>query len=319
MTWVSKLHRWHWVVIALLVGFGGGALRQNAYDFEDELDTYGTLIPSQRRFEEAIVTEVQGQRMFKNLVVYPYHLRDGHGDRLVHIVTGWYWNGRPEVINGQPQARYTRGCYLAASPYRPLDPTDGAWTGQTVAVGPSFTVLDYLKSLHASAGVQYRYAWWWWAVRPLSLWALGSVLLIGVLWPTFINLWTFGTFSRPRGEQSSQGLPWRSLLALRRVEPRPTAAVPAPAGHISLEASLDAIEQELAAGAASPVDSPEVPAASAAKPAVLNTAPLEPAPAAAKADDKDFGTESDDYYPTELHAGHHEEERPGSPGGKSLR
>ena len=275
---VSALKRWHWILIALAVGLLGGWVRQSTTDFEDHLDTFGKLM-SQRQFEEALVGKVEGIRQFKDVTVYPYEVRSQNGSRrLVHIVAGRYWNGEVKVVMGQGRAHFDPYCYLAAVPYRPLDG------------GKQGTVLDYLDQLHKTAGVQYRYAWWGWAATPFTQWVFFSLVLIGGVWPTIINLLTFGSFSRPREEKGV------SLLHVKAPPPKPAPA-PITAGHL---AELDhELEDHLAGHVADDEPSPGAPARQ------LSAGPLEPATVPSAQDDREFGADKDDFYPTERHRPHH--------------
>lgn len=274
---VSALRRWHWILIALVVGLIGGSVRQATVDFEDRLDAYGKLMTSQRRFEEALVGQVQGVRQLKDITVYPYRIRSANGSRrLVHIVAARYWNGEAVMDHGQLTARFLPCCYLATVPYKPLD---GGTPG---------TILDYLEQLHKSSGVQYRYAWWWWMLTPMALWVSGSLLVIGGIWPTVVNLLAFGTLRRPREERG---------VSLRNVKapPAPQRAVAAPAASYVDELDRE-LQETLAVGSGSAGETEQAPA-----PKVLASGPLEPLAAPAAADDREFGADKDDFYPTERH------------------
>jgi hypothetical protein len=279
---VSALRRWHWILIALVVGFGGGSIRQATLDFEDQLDHYGKLIVSQRQFEDALVGQVEGIRQFKDITVYPYVIHSSNGSkRLVHVVTGRYWNGEPVMDQGQLKARFVPSCYLATVPYRPLN---GGSTG---------TVLDFLDQMRKTANVQYHYAWWWWALTPMSLWVIGSLLLIGGVWPTVINLIAFGSLSRPKEEKG---------VSLLHVKAPPRAQSMAPLVDASHLADLEKeLEEKLAGGAAAPDKSePGAPG-----PKTLAAEPLEPVALPTAQDDREFGADKDDFYPTERHRPHH--------------
>jgi hypothetical protein len=278
---VSALRRWHWILIALVVGLGGGSIRQATLDFEDQLDGYGKLIVSQRQFEEALVGQVEGIRQFKDITVYPYVIHSTNGTkRLVHIVTGHYWNGEPVMDHGQLKARFVPSCYLATMPYRPLNG------------GSAGTVLDYLDQMRKTANVQYRYAWWWWAVTPASLWVIGSLLLIGGVWPTVINLIAFGSLGRPKEEK---GVSLLHVKAPPRAQP---VAASVDASHL---ANLEMELEERLAGGANATDDPQ-PAAPVPK--TLAGGPLEPVALPTAQDDREFGADKDDFYPTERHRPH---------------
>jgi hypothetical protein len=159
---------------------------QSTADFEDQLDAYGTLVADQRRFEQWLTEKAGDIRQFRDARVYPYWLpsRKG-GKRLVHVVSGYYWNGQATLVNGRAEAHFNPVCYLASVPYTSATALDASGAGREF---PS--VLAYLDFLRSTAGVQYPYVWWGWATKPLFAWTVGCVLVIGVVWPAFINLLT---------------------------------------------------------------------------------------------------------------------------------
>jgi hypothetical protein len=53
---------------------------------------YGMLLPDQQQFENGLVQDYNGSRLFNNPVVYPHWTTDPKGQReLVYIVSGQYW------------------------------------------------------------------------------------------------------------------------------------------------------------------------------------------------------------------------------------
>lgn len=281
---LSSLKRWHWLLIAIVVGLAGGGVRQGTAD-EDRIDQYEHLITDPQRFEDAVTTQAYGHHLFEDITVYPYHLHNRRGDAsVVHLVTGRYWDGEPTVQNGQTVAHFVSACFIASAPYQPR-------TSLVAERGnkPFPTVLDYLAVLHERSGVNYRYAWWWWAVTPIALWLIASIILIGGVWPTIINLITYGTFTRPAEEAG---------VSLKDVKSSPARPKPVTAEAIDpalLENFEDELESDLTAApvVAAPTSSP-------APPRPLSTAPLEPVAISDNAHSKEFGAKRDDFYPTEL-------------------
>jgi hypothetical protein len=275
---ISALKRRHWIAIALVVGLIHGSIRQSSEsNSQGRLDDFDVLLTDARQFEQALLSEVQGRRLFQDLTIYPYQLGPG---RAVHLVTGRYWDGRPEMKDGQLQARWAPACFIAPIPYRAPPPEGRSMEGKEF---PS--VLDYLATLNATAGVRFRYAWWWWMIHPLSVSVAASLLFIGALWPTLINLLTYGTLTRPR-EAKGASL-WRMKNAGDSRLPSRGAGV-----ALGLEESSDM-------PALNPVAAPPQSAHPAAVP-VLTGAPLEAAPLT-PSEEKEFGARREDFYPTELH------------------
>jgi hypothetical protein len=289
---VAALNRWHWVVIALAVGLTCGGVWQSARnDLDDGLDRYGALLTSQRRFETALVSRAEGLPMFKDIRVYPYRTRAAGGRReVVYVVAGQYWDGRPVAHDGKYIARYVPTCYLAATPYTPVgEPPapDASGANAPATPGRQFaTVLDYLADLRTTRGVAYRYAWWWWAAEPLFLWTVGSLVLIGGLWPTLVNLLAYGSFLRPADAETFS---LRNIRLRRKPLAIPTfASGPMP---------------DSAHAPTQPAAPPQQEPAFAFTPAA---APLDAPAEAATLPPKHFDAGDDDFYPTELtdHHGH---------------
>jgi len=294
---LAALKRWHWIVIGLVLGFVIGKAQQGFQGelYGDLVEGFGYQLTDQGRFENALTQEYQGYRLFKDITVYPRWVSDNHGGRkLVHVVVGRYWSGHEEIIEGKAQAVWRPTCFIAAVPYKPqMDflafrkANSPDYAGQFRAAGPNPTVLDYLNVMQSAAGVSYSYAWW--DAHPLLTWTLAGLVIIGLIWPTLINLMTFGTWRRP---------PEARALSLWGV--RGTSERAKPASMVNT-APTDDPDQELEAAlqGAAPSD-----AESGVAPAVktLSSAPLEPAATVPTGPSKEFGAEKEDFYPTERHA-----------------
>lgn len=273
---LSSLTRPNWIAIALLVGLAHGSVREWSRAAVDPLDDYEVLITDQRQFEHALVTQSHGQPLFRDVVVYPHWVRDGRGGRrLLHLVTGGYWDGRPRNVNGALQARWEPACFVAATPYLVQDAA-----GQVRELP---TVLDYLAQLRAKQGVRYRYAWWWWLKRPMAVSTVASLVLVGGVWPTVLNILLFGSMYRPPTERPASLWRARRSRAARKHEPS-TAIVSAEATPPATIGPAKEKEAE-----------PFVPAP------ILGPADDAPVPAG-EAPHKEFAARKEDFYPTELHA-----------------
>jgi len=283
---VSSLKRWHWILVALVIGFACGGVRQGTAD-EDRIDQYERLFTDPQKFEDAITTEASGLRLFRNITVYPYHVPGAPAGRNVaYLATGQYWDGVPQIQkNGQSVAHYVSACFIASAPFQPRTALLGANRNATFD-----SVIDYLAVMHDKAGVQFHYAWWWWATTPLALWVMGSLIVVGGIWPTLFNLIVFGRLTRPAEEKG---------VSLKDVKGT-TAPTRAPGPEIDEEA-LAALDHELEESLAH-LDSSDAPATAttaSAAPRALNGDPLDPV-AVAAAESREFGAKRDDFYPTEL-------------------
>src|SRR5438270_6202806 len=188
---IGKLKRSHWLLVSVVVGLAVPLVRAA---FEGELyglhlDGYGYRLANQGRFEQGLVEEYQGRRAFKDVTVYPRWESSpgGSGRHLVYLVAGKYFGGQPESRDGQLVARWTPTYFVAPVPYTPQHYPLGVAQGaiDRFAALPQPTVMDYLNLVQGAGGPGYTYAWW--AVWPRLTWLVGSVLLIGLVWPTLVN------------------------------------------------------------------------------------------------------------------------------------
>jgi hypothetical protein len=260
---VAALPRWTWILVGLAVGLLHGSLREWA-STSDPTDDYDVLLADQRQFEAALVGQRLGHRLFKDVTVYPHWVRSrATGEkRLVHLVTGAYWDGNTQLKGDAVVARWEPACFVAPVPY-----------------GSHATVLDYLAELKAREGVQYRYAWWWWTGRPTFTSTVVAVTVIGVIWPTAVNLLAFGRLTRP---------PRQRQPSLWRVRREKSAPAPPPTSSTPPSAEREPIATDVAVS----------PSPAAAAP-VLMTEAVGPAPS--QQVEHHYGARPDDFYPTELH------------------
>jgi hypothetical protein len=243
---------------------------------------YGLILPDQQQFENALIQDYKGTRLFSDPVVYPHRTTDTSGkSSLVYIVSGRYWDGHPQEKNGKVVAEWLPRCFIARTPYKPRIGLSDS-TGRVVDEFP--TVIGFMAALHDRYGVSYRYAWW--AAHPLWTSLIACVILIGGVWPTVINLLTWGKLTRPA---EARGL---SLWNVRT----PKAPTPTPRPAIQFAGGDDLDEQLLSTA---PING-EAQDASSDPVRPLATGPLEQAPQSPE-DQREFGADDDDYYPTERH------------------
>jgi len=287
----AALLRWHWVVIGVIVGLAIGMVRSAANDGEIhgvDVNGYGLILPDQQLFENALIQDYNGTRLFSDPVVYPHWTTDASGkSSIVYIVSGRYWDGHPQEKNGKMVAEWLPRCFVSQTPYKPkIGLTDAS--GKIVSEFP--TVNEFLTALHGRYGVSYRYAWW--AAHPVWTSLIFCVILIGGIWPTVINLLTWGKFTRP---------PEAKALSLWKVR-KPDSATPAPKPVINY-AGGDDLDEQLMSSAAGEGEAQETSGA-AVRP--LAAGPLESV-AQTPQEEREFGAKEDDYYPTERR--HHSKPR----------
>jgi hypothetical protein len=238
------------------------------------------------------VTQLAGRPLFKDVSVH----RQSLGGRDVHIVAGLYCTGRPDPKDSQYHWR--RAVFVATIPYKPVYGVRwlaGANASASEAVAryeraESPTVVDLLRAVSEARGLSYTNAWW--DTYPAAFRVGAAVLVIGLLWPTCVNLIVFGKLTQPPKEKPS--------IDLSQV--RSTSAAPAsPAGLTDQDREqLADVEASLLAGLGEPAapDTAEAAATDApVKPLVVSTEPV--VAVAQEHDDKHFEAKADDYYPTE--------------------
>lgn len=280
---LAAVPRWQWIAVAFIVGAIIGLVTDAADSqlYGINVQGYGMLLPDQQQFEDGLVQEYNGIRLFSNPVVYPHRTTGPRGEhKLVYIVSGQYWDGRQQTRDGKAVAEWVPRCVITQTPYRPrIGITDGGATA--VAEFPS--VREFLGALHRNYGVNYRYAWW--ALHPVLMWIVGCVLVIGGAWPTLINLLAYGSLTRPREVKPV------SLWNVRRPK---TAAKP----EISYAPPPGDLDDEIAPPPSEPVEAAQT---SSAEIRSLDSAPLELVPDGPK-EQRAYGADQGDFYPTERHA-----------------
>jgi len=287
---VASIHRWQWMVLGLLAGAIYGYAREASADFAQELASYSARRIGQREFEQSLARKIQGRPCLTDLVVTPHRLPGTRQQTItLHVVSGLYCDGRTQMEDGRRAIRWEPAYFVASVPYRPVAAPAG-----TTGSAEFENVAAYLGSLSLPEPVSFQYARWWWVARPQVVWTTAGFMLIGVVWPTIVNLLAFGTFYRPR---EARGI----LLWNAKAAPSPSQKKPEVAPD---DTALAALEQTLEASLSDVTPAPP-PAASKPQIRALGTAETVTA-AAILADEKkkDFGAEKEDFYPTELRARH---------------
>jgi hypothetical protein len=275
---IQNIKRWQWILVSLVVGYALGYIQH--LPTENWQKVFGDTIP-QRQFEEGLTREQSGLRWFRNIVVYRDRVEAGGKNVPVYIVAGDYFNGKFETQNGQQVAVWRPRCYIAEGPYQPI-------SGSADPQGMK-TVIEYLKGVQ---GVSYTYAWWRDPRWGIAFWTVGSLLLIGGIWPTVINLLVFGSLFRPAEEKGIDLSKVSAQLQQQggQVSGADLAAVEKMGGELEAELAAEA-------GPAAPPQTADGPAPVKA----LTATQLEVEAAEQDREGKAFGQDRDDFYPTERH------------------
>jgi hypothetical protein len=235
---VQDLKRWHWAVIAVVVGLALSYV-WSSVEWDENLPTVG-----QADFERGLVMKFPAERSLQNVVVMPPQ------------------EGKYKVVAEQARSTKTAGvmelrpvAYMADTPYKA-----GQWSGGNDQY-PS--VRDYLKKLKENnPEVSFKYAWYreTWAVY--TLWMGASILLIAGVWPSVVSLMVGAGLGITPGEKGPEyDLDrFKSEEAKKAVPTGPTAA-----DMQHLHELEDELEKKLAAqraGLPIPEDQPaQAPAA----------------------------------------------------------
>lgn len=283
--WVANIRQWQWMLLALLIGAGIGLVRQ--WEMADLEGHFGEPINTQARFENALTRIVAGRPCFDDVRVYAASVPDRKGGtKRAYVVAGDYFNGKFEQSAGKLTAVWHPAFFIADVPYRPatnLDSLGRPALASQFRAKTNPTVLDFLEVLSAAKQIHYTHELW----PDLGIvgWMACSFVLIGVIWPTTINLLVFGSIRRP---------PEPKGIDLSKVKP-PAAPKPAPV----VEPDLSVLAQLEAALEGQPKSEPQTAPVSAPAPvAVLSGGPAEPRPAATPQEHAEFAAAKEDYYPT---------------------
>jgi hypothetical protein len=322
------LKRWHWMLIGLVAGALWSASRL-FYGFD--LPNDDGPVTLQRNFAwllvateraPAIVLDEGSNIYLSDLQLHPpvTDAEPGAGRATkasgtpVQWVTGTLHRHRFR----QPMSEWSTSPfrYKAALPYVPspvYDPITQDWIMagrakptvgyQKPQQATYATVQDYLKEVHRKYGpsvIPYRYCWWETRAAILTIYPLGGLVIIGIIWPTLLALLTATglatkkhadgyDLSRFKGTSKPTGHAPARSTALTAEEEQRIATITAEYEK-NLQPAGDRPPMTTASTAAEPV----VRALSGAE-SSEQASPRKAAPA------KNYGADAGDYYPTEIH------------------
>ncbi len=234
--------------------------------------------------------------------------------RLIYVVMGTKLvieAPPPPGSSRSPQdrvRRYLPHIYRPPTPYIPImkvsgdPPSSGSKLERLAerlglkAPDPPDSIIAFLRRVEQSHGVRFSYQWWQQPRFRLAAWTVGSFVVIGLIWPTLVNIMAFGSFFRPP-EPKKPRLPKRKPPPQRVAQEQIERA----AAMDDVKAMGERLAAELEArGAGGPVA--EQPAAAPPAPKPLTATKLEvDQKANLPQEQKVFGADEDDYYPTEVH------------------
>jgi hypothetical protein len=146
----------------------------------------------------------------------------------------------------------------------------------------------------------YKFAWIETPKGAYSAYSLGGFVVIGLIWPTIVQLLVGAGFGRGPSEDDEYNLARYKGSSTTSGKAKVAVSVAQADQLAQLEAELEA---RLKSGAlAEPGDTPARAAPAAAPIPVLSAGPLEaPKESQKQAQRKGYGADQGDYYPTEVH------------------
>jgi hypothetical protein len=167
-------------------------------------------------------------------------------------------------------------------------------------VNTALSKIDKAKHPYA-APVPYKFAWIETPKGAYPVYSLGGLVVIGLIWPTIVQLLVGAGFGRGPSEDDEYNLARYKGSSTSAGKAKVAVSVAEADQLAQLEAELEA---KLKSGAlAEPGDAPVRTAPTAVPIPVLSAGPLE-APkeeAQKQAQRKGYGADQGDYYPTEVH------------------
>jgi len=285
---IDEIKRWQWIVIGLIVGLCLG------FAWTSGEPNYDGRLSGQLEFERDLLRKhpKTSEPLVRNIVIHPTEL--DFQNKTVQVVTfqRLYEGAKTHKTYYQPQH------FVAQVPYVQM------MSNQSY---PS--VGDSLKAVaqQTKAPVSFRYSWESERPTAISLWTVGTVAVVGGVWPTLINLMVGAGFAPKREKKKKEDYFDRFSHG-----PEPAKAAAAAAVSDAERQRLDDMNRRLeeqlkAAGVISDpsLASEEDPEGKILAPSIrkLEGGALETAPAARRGDEDDEIEVKGEYYPVLIH--HH--------------
>ena len=278
---VRNIKRWQWILASIVIGLAFGYVQQ--LPIEDWQSAFGDTL-TQQQFEEGLLRKQNGQHWFRNIVLYPQRIEIAGKMVRLTIVAGDYFNGTLESEKGQRVAIWRPRCFIAEEPFHPIALLD---------LKDSSTVPKYLNTV---PGASYTSAWWRRPTWALTLWTAASFVILGLILPTLINLMGFGSIMRPKEERGID-------LSKVSTHSPPPRSQPSDADLAAVTTMGDQLEKKLAAEMPAAVSSAQSPPVAPAL-RELSASNLDVQVTTHPQDQKHYGQDREDFYPTERHQSH---------------
>ena len=301
---IERLKRWQWCIIGVIVGSALASINLAMLPKDEP----GNQVVGPMVFEEQLRDHVDPSRRhvykIENVKIHPPSAIPVPGEREMqtsYITYDLYLALKTDPKHAEPLPRQ-----MILEQHTPRDKSmAGSLDGLSMRdyldrVNAAMEKLDKAKHPKATT-FTYKFAWIETPKGAYPVYGLGGLVVIGLIWPTIIQLLVSAGFgSGTAGDDEFNLAKYKS-----RPEPTKARAVVSDQDRDQL-AQLEAeLEAKLKEGALS--DTGDVPVRTAkpvaAPVTVLSAGPLE-APkeeAKARAQPKGYGADQGDYYPTEVH------------------
>lgn len=288
---LTKLRYFQWVLISLVVGVTTVGLRAWASGLDGATSVPADLSGQQRRFEKALLGQVEGHALMRNIRVSPLRVATSSGGaRAAHLVRADCCTGEPELHDGRREYVWRESLFVLPAPYHvgsnlgEADPAVGSELAKRAGAGGEQTVLDLLAAARSAHGTRYSYAWW--DSHPWLTFGGASVLVIGFVVPALLHLLAFGQLTRPAEADPRP-------VYLEAPRGKPERRHDQPTSPEILHADVD--DSEMKASETEAADT---------RGCLTSTVQLQrndslASAAETSAQDADYRMKPDDYYPTE--------------------
>ncbi len=236
---LDKLKRWQWALIGVILGAIIGGMRGYMADMNPDTGIDESL--TQIAFERDLLKEnyKHERPFFKDMVIRQWRGRE--------VLFGIYYLPRVERETG-PDSKphfvtkvYERTFrFLPDEPYKPTHRFPGISGSNLTLRG----FLDQVIKDNPDAHISYANAWWYQPGMQLKLWTAGGLIVGWLIWPSIVNLITFGSLFRPKEPKEERASAAHSKAA--------AAAAPAVVSNDDVNAHIQSLEAELEGSLAAP-------------------------------------------------------------------
>jgi len=179
---IENIKRWQWMILGVLVGLGFAFMNQASLPGNDNWS--GRKV-GQATFERlAKEKPVAGNPVVKSLRLFPAQVSPATGKRVVVVQFDQL------IQTKDPQVwEYVPTRFEAVEPYVPT-------RGPRPAA--DLTVEQYVAEVaRENPALVSRYAWWTEPKWAYTVWGGGGLVVIGIIWPTVVNLLIGAGLGRP--------------------------------------------------------------------------------------------------------------------------